>query len=173
MKPSRRPSRHTLLVLLLVGAILCPAACDRLSTGSLSGHRDIAAALRPLLDLGYAEPDYATYHTAFVSFQGVVEKKLATTPYAMRPFVQRIVAYLQVADEVLAWRDRSTQLSQTDDSPIPTQLDAWTARYPFLKAALGARLEQPDIFDATIAAQMLFEKTEQTLVAMQLKNKPI
>ena len=35
------------------------------------------------------------------------------------------------------------------------------------------RLDEPLPFDAGIAVQMLFEKTDQTLVAMQIKNTPI
>ena len=42
-----------------------------------------------------------------------------------------------------------------------------------LTGALGARLEAPHAFDAETALQLLFEKTDQTLVAMQVKNKPI
>ena len=49
----------------------------------------------------------------------------------------------------------------------PPRLARWTERSPFLHATVGARL------DAPTAVQMLFEKTDQTLVAMQIKNKPI
>ena len=61
----------------------------------------------------------------------------------------------------------------TRRSSQPPQLTTWTARHPFLKAAIGARLEAPHAFDAETALQLLFEKTDQTLVAMQVKNKPI
>ena len=77
------------------------------------------------------------------------------------------MAYLQIADEVLQWQ------AQQHEDQGPPQLAIWTDRYPFLKAAFGARLEAPNAFDVETALQMLFEKTDQTLVAMQVKNKPI
>ena len=147
-------------------------ACD-LFAPPLHGHREIAAALRPLLDIGYAEPDYPTYHAAFVSFQDVVQEKVDATPHEMRPFVERILGYLQVADEVLAWQDRQAGNGLADGPAAPARLGVWTKRYPFLNVAVGAHLDKPHAFDAATAVQMLFEKTDQTLVAMQIKNKPI
>ena len=76
------------------------------------------------------------------------------------------MAYLQIADKVLEWQTREVE-------EHPAQLTTWTTDHPFLKAAIGARLEAPNAFDAETALQMLFEKTDQTLVAMQIKNKPI
>ena len=167
-----RPRRRTFTVWLFAWAIGLSAACDLLAP-PLYGHREIAAALRPLLDIGYAEPDYPTYHTAFLSFQDVVREKMDATPHEMRPFVERILGYLQVADEVLAWQDRQAGNDRSGDPAAPPQLGVWTEHYPFLKAAVGARLDKPYTFDAETAVQMLFEKTDQTLVAMQIKNKPI
>ena len=37
----------------------------------------------------------------------------------------------------------------------------------------SGRLDAPHAFDAATAVQMLFKKTDQTLVAMQIKNKPV
>ena len=158
-------NRKTLGVLAL--AFLFPFYCDQLRTQPLTGHRDIAAALRPLLDLAYAGLDYPTYHAEFQAFQNVVQQKIAVTPHEMRPYVETIVAYLHVADNVLEWQ------AQQHPEQQPPQLTTWTARHPFLKAAIGARLEAPHAFDAETALQLLFEKTDQTLVAMQVKNKPI
>ena len=163
--PTAGLHRKALYVLAL--AFLFPFSCDQLRTQPLTGHRDIAAALRPLLDLAYAGLDYPTYHAEFQAFQNIVQQKIAATPHEMRPYVETIVAYLQVADNVLEWH------TQQHDERQPPQLTTWTARHPFLKAAIGARLEAPHAFDAETALQLLFEKTDQTLVAMQVKNKPI
>ncbi len=141
-------------------------SCDQLRTQPLTGHRDIAAALRPLLDLAYAGSDYPTYHAQFQAFQTLVQQKMEETPHEMRPYANTILAYLHVADKVLEWH------AQQHTQP-PPQLTTWMADHPFLKAALGARLEAPHTFDAETALQLLFEKTDQTLVAMQVKNKPI
>ncbi len=163
--PTASLNRRAFCVLAL--AFLLPSSCDQLRTQPLTGHRDIAAALRPLLDLAYAGPDYPTYHAEFQSFQTIVQQKIAITPHEMRPHVHTIVAYLQVADKVLEWHTHHHEERQ------PPQLTTWTTHHPFLKAAIGARLEAPNAFDAETALQLLFEKTDQTLVAMQVKNKPI
>ena len=154
-------------VWVLALAFLFPASCDQLRNQPLTGHRDIAAALRPLLDLAYAGPDYPTYHAEFQAFQTVVQQKMEETPYEMRPYVETILVYLHVADKVLEWQ------AQQHTEQQPPQLTAWITHYPFLKAALGARLEAPHAFDTETALQLLFEKTDETLVAMQVKNKPI
>lgn len=172
MQPGRPPRCRTFTAWLFAGAIGLSGACDLLAP-PLHGHREIAAALRPLLDIGYAEPDYPTYHAAFVSFRDVVQEKMDATPHEMRPFVERILGYLQVADEVLAWQDGRAGNDRADGRAAPARLGVWTERYPFLNAAVGARLDEPHAFDAATAVQMLFEKTDQTLVAMQIKNKPI
>ena len=169
---SGRPRGRTLAAWLFAWATGMFTACDLLAP-PLHGHREIAAALRPLLDIGYAEPDYPTYHAAFVSFRDVVQEKMDATPHEMRPFVERILDYLQVADEVLAWQDGRAGNDRADGPATPARLGVWTERYPFLNAAVGARLDEPHAFDAETAVQMLFEKTDQTLVAMQIKNKPI
>lgn len=141
-------------------------SCDQLRTQPLTGHRDIAAALRPLLDLGYAGLDYPTYHAEFQAFQTVVQQKIEETPHEMRPYVNTIMTYLRVANKVLEWHAQQ-------HTEQPPQLTTWIAHHPFLKAALGARLEAPHVFDVETALQLLFEKTDETLVAMQVKNKPI
>ena len=160
-------SLHRRAVWVLALAFLFPSSCDQLRNQPLTGHRDIAAALRPLLDLAYAGPDYPTYHAEFQAFQTVVQQKIEVTPYEMRPYVETIMTYLHVADKVLEWQ------AQQHTEQQPPQLAAWITHYPFLKAALGARLEAPHAFDTETALQLLFEKTDQTLVAMQVKNKPI
>ncbi len=152
---------------MLALAFLLPSSCDQLRNQPLTGHRDIAAALRPLLDLGYAGLDYPTYHAEFQAFQTVVQQKTEETPHEMRPYVETIMTYLQVADKVLEWR------AQQPEEQQPPQLTTWTTHHPFLKAAIGARLEAPHAFDTETALQLLFEKTDETLVAMQVKNKPI
>ena len=167
-----RPRRRTFTVWLFAWATGLFTACD-LFAPPLHGHREIAVALRQLLDIGYAEPDYPAYHDTFLSFQDVVREKMDATPHEMRPFVERILGYLQVADEVLAWQDRQVGNERSSDPADPPHLGVWTERYPFLNAAIGARLDEPHAFDVGTAVQMLFEKTDQTLVAMQIKNKPI
>ncbi len=159
--------RNRVWVTLLALILLWPLSCDQLSDQPLTGHRDIAVALRSLLDLAYTGPDYPTYHAEFQSFAKHVQEKIEATPHAMRPYVSTIMAYLRTADEVLQW-----QTHQSGDQR-PPQLATWTGRYPFLKAAIGARFEAPQVFDVETALQLLFEKTDQTLVAMQVKNKPI
>ncbi len=160
-------SLHRKAFCVLALAFLFPSSCDQLRNQRLTGHRDIAAALRPLLDLAYAGPDYPTYHAEFQAFQNIVQQRIEETPHEMRPYVETIVVYLHVADNVLEWQ------AQQHTEQQPPQLTAWIAHHPFLKAALGARLEAPHAFDAETALQLLFEKTDQTLVAMQVKNKPI
>ena len=152
---------------MLALAFLFPSSCDQLRNQPLAGHRDIAAVLRPLLDLAYAGPDYPTYHAEFQAFQTVVQQKIEVTPYEMRPYVETIMAYLHLADKVLEWQAQQSEEQQ------PPQLTTWVTDHPFLKAALGARLEAPHAFDTETALQLLFEKTDETLVAMQVKNKPI
>ena len=160
-------SLHRKAFCVLALAFLFPSSCDQLRNQRLTGHRDIAAALRPLLDLAYAGLDYPTYHAEFQAFQDIVQQKIEETPHEMRPYVETIVVYLHVADNVLEWQ------AQQHTEQQPPQLTAWITHHPFLKAALGARLEAPHAFDAETALQLLFEKTDQTLVAMQVKNKPI
>ncbi len=160
-------SLHRKAFCVLALAFFFPSSCDQLRNQRLTGHRDIAAALRPLLDLAYAGLDYPTYHAEFQAFQDIVQQKIEETPHEMRPYVETIVVYLHVADNVLEWQ------AQQHTEQQPPQLTAWITHHPFLKAALGARLEAPHAFDAETALQLLFEKTDQTLVAMQVKNKPI
>ncbi len=159
--------RSRVCVALLALILLFPLSCDQISQRPLTGHRHIAVALRSLLDIAYTGPDYPTYHAGFQSFAKHVQENIEVTPHEMRPHVKTIMAYLQIADEVLQW-----QAQQREDQG-PPQLAIWTDRYPFLQAAIGARLEAPNTFDVETALQMLFEKTDQTLVAMQVKNKPI
>ncbi len=159
--------RNPVCVTLLAVILLCPLSCDQISQQPLTGHRDIAVALRSLLDLAYTGPDYPTYHAEFQSFAKHVQEKIETTPHAMRPYVSTIMAYLRTADEVLQWQTLQSEGQR------PPQLATWTGHYPFLKAAIGARFEAPQAFDVETALQLLFEKTDQTLVAMQVKNKPI
>ena len=59
---------------VLVLAFLFLFSCDQLRNQPLTGHRDIAAVLRPLLDLGYAGLDYPTYHAEFQAFQRLVQQ---------------------------------------------------------------------------------------------------
>ncbi len=152
---------------MLALALFLLFSCDQLRPQPLTGHRAIAAALRPLLDLGYAGLDYPTYHAEFRAFQTVVQQKMEETPHEMRPYVDTIVNYLQVADKVLEWHTQQPKEQQ------PAQLTTWVADHPFLKAAVGARLEAPHAFDTETALQLLFEKTDETLMAMQVKNKPL
>ena len=60
-------------------------SCDQISQQPLTGHRDIAVALRSLLDLAYTGPDYPTYHAEFQSFAKHVQEKIETAPHEMRP----------------------------------------------------------------------------------------
>jgi len=169
MIASARPtvSLNRSVLCILASVFLFFSSCDQLRNQPLTGHRDIAAALRPLLDLGYAGLDYPTYHAEFQAFQTLVQQKMEETPHEMRPYVNTIVTYLQVADKVLEW------YAQQPEEQQPPQFTTWVTDYPFLKAAIGARLEAPQAFDTETALQLLFEKTDETLVAMQVKNKPI
>ena len=133
---SGRPRCRTCAAWLFVWTTGLFTACDLLAP-PLHGHREIAAALRPLLDLGYAEPDSPTYHAAFLSFQDVVRAQMDVTPHEMRPLVERILGYLQVADEVLAWQERQAGTDRSGDPATPPRLAGWTERYPFLDAAGG------------------------------------
>ena len=115
-KRSGRPRCRTGAAWLCVWATGLFTSCDLLAP-PLHGHREIAAAVRPLLDLGYAEPDSPTYHAAFLSFRDVVRAQMDATPHEMRPFVERILGALQVADEVLAWQERQAGTERSGGSP--------------------------------------------------------
>ena len=90
--------------------------------------------------------------------------------FALHAQVDRLAQAVAVA---LRPGQRQAGTERPGDSATPPRLARWTERYPFLQAAVGARLDAPTAFDAATAVQMLFEKTDQTLVAMQIKNKPI
>ena len=131
-RQSGRPRRRTCTAWLCVWATGLFTACDLL-TPPLHGHREIAAAVRPLLNLGYAEPDSPTYHAAFLSFRDVVRAQMDATPHEMRPFVERILGLCR--SPTRCWLGRSGRPEPS--GPAAPRLARWTERYPFLDAAGG------------------------------------
>ena len=85
----------------------------------------------------------------------------------MRPHVETIMAYLHVADKVLEWHAQQRTEQQ------PPQLTTWITHHPFLKAALGAGSKRRMSLMRKLRSSSCLKKRDQTLVAMQVKNKPI
>ena len=76
------------------------------------------------------------------------------------------MGYLGVAEAIL-------KTANDKQATVEASSGAWLRLYPFLNAAMGAKAEAPGGFDVETAFQLLLEKTDLTLVAMQIKNKPI
>ena len=152
--------------LFVFALCLSSGSCDQIVGGDLTGHRTFAAELRLLLDEAYAGIDYKAFHSRLSSLSAVADSNIARTPHEMRPYVEAIMGYLAVADTIL-------EVANDKQSTIGASAPTWLTRYPFLNAAMGARAEAPGVFDVETAFQLLLEKTDLTLVAMQIKNKPI
>lgn len=153
--------------LFLLFFIFLFTACH--STPPQTGHREIAAAVRSLLDQSYAGIDYPAYHQAFAKVEAVSVISLKTTPLELRDKVHEILTYLRTAEEILRWQEeRKTGVEQTEIVPLVT---TWTERYPFLRAALGARNQ--DVFDAPTALTLLWDKADEVLRGFQVKSKPL
>lgn len=134
-----------------------------------TGHREIAAAVRRLLDKAYAGIDYPAYRLALTEVEAVSTTNIHTTPPELQDKVREILAYLQTAEEILRWQtEHKTDAEQKRTDPLVT---TWTERYPFLRAALGAR--HKDEFDVPTALTLLWDKTDEVLRGLQLKSKPL
>ena len=154
------------LPLFLLPFLFLQGACQNQTP--LTGHREIAAAIRNLLDKAYAGIDCPTYRDSLKEVETVVAHRLEATPSQLRDQAEQMLAYLRVAEEVLRWQ-------QEHGGEKPTAQDqtalAWVERYSFLRPALGART--PGVFDPPTAVTLLWDKTDEILRGFQVKSKPL
>lgn len=134
-----------------------------------TGHQEIAAAVRVLLDKAYAGVDYPTYQEALKEVEATSAARLEQTPHNLRARVEQMLEYLRTAEEILRWQSQHQRESehQVDDPTVR----AWSERYPFLQAALGARAQGK--FDARTALTLLWDKTDEVLRGLQVKTAPL
>jgi hypothetical protein len=155
--------RRALLLFLL---LFLNVACQEQKP--LTGHREIAAAIRNLLDKAYPGIDYLTYRDSLKEVETIMVQQLKMTPVQLRDQAGQMLAYLRVAEEVLRWQ-------QEHGGKKPTARDhvvaTWIERYPFLRPALGAH--ETDIFDPQTATTLLWDKTDEILRGFQVKSRPL
>jgi hypothetical protein len=134
-----------------------------------TGHREIAAAVRTLLDKSYAGIDYPTYQAALKEVEAISAARLERTPHDLQARVDQMLEYLRTAEEILRWQSQHQRESehQTNDPVVR----AWTERYPFLQAAVGARTQSE--FDVPTALTLLWDKTDEVLRGLQIKSAPL
>jgi len=134
-----------------------------------TGQRVIAAAVRALLDQSYAGIDYPTYRDSLKDLEALTAQHLDTTPFSLRPLAEQMLDYLRTAEEILRWQTEQGKagLPSSDDKMVK----AWVERYPFLRAAIGAHTA--NVFDVPTALTLLWDKTNTTLPAFQMKSKPL
>ncbi len=155
--------QHAALFFLLLGIL--QAACQ--GQPPQTGHHVIAAAVRDLLDRSYAGIDYATYRARLRAVEAVSAEQLNATPARLHKQVEEMLGYLRVAEEILRW-----QAEAGNGYPAHTPIvSRWIARYPFLRAAVGAH--RADVFDVPTALMLLWDKTDEVLRGLQLKSAPL
>jgi hypothetical protein len=132
-----------------------------------TGHQLIAVAVRQLLDTSYAGIDYLTYRDGLRAVEAVVAQQLESTPRSLRTTAEEILAYLRTAEEILRWQAEHGDTQTVD----PALVAAWTKRYPFLQAAVGAQTKS--VFDVGTALILLWDKANALLPSFQVKSKPL
>lgn len=158
------------LLLLLLFLLSPQAACHWQEQAALTGHREIAAAVRDLLDRSYAGIDYTSYRNSLREVEAVSAEQRKATPTHLQDQVEQILAYLRTAEEVLRWQaERGNGRAGADTHPVTT----WIDRYPFLQAAVGAQAKAADTFDADTALMLLWDKTDEALRGLQVKSAPL
>lgn len=147
--------------------LLLQTACSWQGQSAQTGHQEIAAAIRELLDRSYAGIDYPAYHDSLTRVETAVTQHLPNTPARLRDHVAQMLAYLRTAEEILRWQaERGSGRTDAGDRAVTT----WIGRYPFLQIAVGARAEAPQAFDAQTAVTLLWDKTDELLRGFQLKS---
>lgn len=125
--------------------------------------------MRALLDQSYAGIDAPTYQTELDKIERISAANLERTPHDLRDKVEVMLAYLRTAGEILRWQaEHQTEAQQTALDPLVTK---WTTRYPFLRAAIGART--PNVFDTQTALTLFWDKTNEVLRNLQVKSTPL
>ena len=152
--------------LLWAGALLFSAGCQWLDGSVQTGHQDIAASVRRVLDAAYACADHARYSADLHALEAVAAARVAAVPSHLRPRIEQMLTNLRTAQEVLGWQAERA-------APRPAVVQAWIARHPFLQAAVGATADAPDAFDIHTALHLLWDQTNEILRDVQVKNRPI
>jgi hypothetical protein len=134
-----------------------------------TGHQEIAAAVRVLLDKAYAGVDYPTYQDALKEVEAISAARLEQTPHDLQARVDQMLEYLRAAEEILRWQSQYRRESERQATDLAVR--AWTERYPFLQAAVGARTQSE--FDVPTALILLWDKTDEVLRGFQIKSAPL
>ena len=145
---------------------LFSTGCQWLDGSAQTGHRDIAASIRRVLDAAYAGADHARYSADLHALEAVTEARLAAVPSHLKPRIAQMLTNLRTAREVLGWQAERS-------APRPAEVEGWIARHPFLQAAVGATADAPDAFDIHTALHLLWDQTNEILRDVQVKNRPI
>ena len=140
--------------------------CQWLDGSAQTGHRDIAASIRRVLDAAYAGADHTRYSADLRALEAVTEARLAAVPSHLKPRIAQMLTNLRTAREVLGWQAERS-------APRPAEVEGWIARHPFLQAAVGATADAPDAFDIHTALHLLWDQTNEILRDVQVKNRPI
>ena len=167
LQPNVKRSRCGLPLLacvLLWG--LFSAGCQWLDGSPQTGHQDIAASIRRVLDAAYAGADHARYSADLHALEAVTEARLAAVPPHLKPRIEHMLTNLRTAQEVLGWQAERS-------APRPAEVQTWIARHPFLQAAVGATADAPNAFDIHTALHLLWDQTNEILRDVQVKNRPI
>lgn len=156
-----------LLLFLLIPFLFLQTACEK--RAPQTGQRVIAEAVRALLDKAYAGIDYPTYRDNLKELEAITAQHLDTTPWHLRPQAEQMLNYLQTAEAILRWQAEQSNVGtpSADDQAVAV----WIERYPFLRAALGARTA--NVFDVSTAVTLLWDKTNAILPGFQIKSKPL
>ena len=145
---------------------LFSTGCQWLDGSAQTGHQDIAASIRRVLDAAYAGADHARYSANLRALEAVAAARSAAVPPHLKPRIEQMLSNLRTAREVLGWQAEHS-------APRPAEVQAWIARHPFLQAAVGATADAPDTFDIHTALHLLWDQTNEILRDVQVKNRPI
>ena len=167
LQPNVKRSRCGLPLLacvLLWG--LFSTGCQWLDGSAQTGHQDIAASIRRVLDAAYAGADHARYSADLHALEAVAAARSAAVPPHLKPRIEHMLTNLRTAREVLGWQAERS-------APRPAEVQTWIARHPFLQAAVGATADAPNAFDIHTALHLLWDQTNEILRDVQVKNRPI
>ncbi len=145
---------------------LFSTGCQWLDGSAQTGHQDIAASIRRVLDAAYAGADHARYSADLHALEAIAATRLAAVPPHLKPRIEQMLTNLRTAREVLGWQAEHS-------APRPAEVQTWIARHPFLQAAVGATADAPDTFDIHTALHLLWDQTNEILRDVQVKNRPI
>jgi hypothetical protein len=150
-------------LLLLLSVLACQPQPPQ------TGHQAFAVVVRNLLDKSYAGIDYPAYQAELKEVETSSATHWENIPHDLRTQVQQILAYLRTAEEILHWQSER-QIDSKRQATDPT-VRAWIERYPFLQAAIGARVQGE--FDVLTALTLLWDKTNEVLRGLQIKSAPL